>query len=326
VGETKWIGRPTKFGVHLTPFDTGYPNELRALPAPPNLTVSGPLDQARRVAIVGSRNPVEGARAFAAALAHALAKAGVTVISGGALGIDAAAHRGAMNAGGATWVISGTGCNHVYPPRHDELFASVASSGKSRMIWPFDDNVGPSCATFRSRNGVLVALSEVVIVVQAHFRSGSRNAATWARSLGRALWAVPPLPWPPYVGSFSGCAAELARGAKPLHSIEELFRDLRLPLDHVVEEKSALIPWRRRHQKKADNCTVALPFPLASDALSSDEKLVLSNLSLVPMHLDEILEMAQLNVSSAITALLTLSMKDVVVEGPDGFYRRKSTK
>jgi len=312
--------------VHITPFDTGYPDELRALPAPPNLTLSGPLDHARRVAIVGARSPVEGAKAFAADLAHALARAGVTVISGGALGIDASAHRGAMSAGGATWVISGTGCNHVYPPQHDKLFASIAASDKSRMIWPFDDNVGPSRETFRSRNGVLVALSEVVIVVQARLQSGSRNAATWARSLGRALWVVPPLPWPPYVGSFSGCAAELARGARPLHSIEELFRELRLPFDHVVEGKNAHLPWHRKNQKNANNRTGAQPFPLASDTLSSDEKLVLSNLSQVPKHLDEILETAHLGISSAFTALLTLSMKDVVVEGPDGFYRRKQIK
>ncbi|MCL2726457.1 MAG: DNA-protecting protein DprA [Polyangiaceae bacterium] len=301
----------------LTPSDTEYPDELRFLPALPNLRVSGPLQRGRRVAIVGSRNPVAGAAAFASDLAQALVKAGVTVVSGGALGIDAAAHEGAMKADGTTWVVAGTGCNRCYPPRHRKLFADIASSATSRMIWPFEDDVDASPQTFRKRNGILVALSEAVIVVQAHLRSGSRNAAAWARSLGRPLWVTPALPWPPYVGAFSGCAAELSRGARPLFSTEDLFRDLHLPFG-IARPDACDPPRRKKVAPPAALCRAPIDPPL-----SAEERLVLSSLSLAPMHLDEILEIAPLRVSSAVTALLTLSMKDVVVEGPDGFYRRK---
>jgi predicted Rossmann fold nucleotide-binding protein DprA/Smf involved in DNA uptake len=106
-----------------------YPEALRELPNPPAvLTASGPLEPRRAIAIVGSRQAGDEARAFAHDLAYQLASAGIVVVSGGAVGVDAAAHRGALEAGGTTWVVSPTGKDRVYPAEHRALFEEIARS------------------------------------------------------------------------------------------------------------------------------------------------------------------------------------------------------
>lgn len=193
-----------------------YPRLLRQLlNPPPVLTTSGPLDLTRRaIAIVGSRRATPGSLAFAHELAFGLAKAGLIVVSGGADGVDGAAHRGALAAGGATWVVSPTGKDQIYPPKHRDLFAEVASSAEGRMIWPFPDDHEMTRDSFLYRNGILAAVSEALVVVQAHVKSGSRNAVSWARDLGRPVWAVTASPW---MSEYAGSALEIELGrAQPL--------------------------------------------------------------------------------------------------------------
>ncbi|CAN5871811.1 DNA-processing protein DprA [soil metagenome] len=309
-------------GVQITIDDPDYPEALRQLPNPPRrLTTSGPLTKGRAVAIVGSRRATPEAITFAYELAFELARAGVTVVSGGATGADAAAHRGAMAGGGATWVVSPTGKDRVYPPQHRELFAEVARSERSRMIWCFEDHEGQTTRSFHYRNGVLAALSEVLVVVQAHFKSGSRNATNVARSLDRPVWAVTAAPW---MTDFAGSLSEIEHGrARPLCSAAQLFRALRLDRPSEVgpaappPEKHGRAPFSRGSRK-------APPRPLATGSWSPEERLVFSILLPQPLHLDQIDERSALPAGSAATALLTLSLKDVVVEGPERFFRRKS--
>lgn len=258
---------------------------------------------------------------FAGDLARALARAGVTIVSGGARGIDRAAHRGAMEVGGATWVVCGTGRARVFPPEHEDLYEEVSASTSCRMIWPFADDVDASAQTFRTRNGVLVALADAVVVIQAKFQSGSRNAASWARHLGRPLWVVPGLPFSPYVERFGGSMAELRAGARVLGSTAELFEALGLDMGSSSRPRATKEPIR----KKMTTPPKAAPKPLSEEGWSCDEKLVFSKLCLSQTHIDEIVHASGLSVGAAMTALLTLSMKDVVVEGPDGFFRRRTT-
>ncbi|AKV03453.1 Rossmann fold nucleotide-binding protein Smf [Labilithrix luteola] len=309
--------------MKLTPADEAYPEALRELPAQPHLTVTGPLDAKRVIAVVGSRQPLEDMRAFAHTLAGKLARAGATVVSGGAVGIDAAAHQGALDAGGATWVVCGTGKNHVYPPEHGPLFDTIARSDGSRVIWPFADEVEPSRPNFRHRNGVLVALAEAVIVVQSRLQSGSRNAAAWARSLKRPTWVVLGLPYGPYLDACAGSWADHKLGARVLGNMDELFKELDLVPDDPQQARQKRA---RRKKAPAQLGPVGPELPLFAPRLSTDEKQVISVLSLAPKHVDEIVDLAGLGVSSTVTALLTLSMKDVVVEGPDGFFRRKKAR
>ena len=123
--------------AHLTPADEAYPAKLRALPSPPaSVSVDGPLGEAKVVAIVGTRSPDAAPCAFARSLAASVVARGGVVVSGGAAGIDAAAHEGAMDAGGRTWVVAGTGQGEVYPKEHAPLFERVVASGGA-MVWPF---------------------------------------------------------------------------------------------------------------------------------------------------------------------------------------------
>jgi DNA processing protein len=127
---------------------------------------------------------------LAHAIGAALARAGVDVISGGALGIDAAAHRGALEAGGATVAVMGTGIDVAYPARHAELFADIRAS-QGALITQFPPGQGPRPGTFPTRNKIIAALSDLVVVVEAGEQSGSLHTARAARGLGRTLAAVP---------------------------------------------------------------------------------------------------------------------------------------
>src|SRR5690606_14114795 len=100
--------------VMLTPEDADYPSRLRRLPSPRPIDTSGPLDRSIAIAVVGARRATPEALAFTSAVAETLARAGVVVISGGAEGVDTAAHRGALASGGRTWVVAPTGRDHVY--------------------------------------------------------------------------------------------------------------------------------------------------------------------------------------------------------------------
>jgi DNA processing protein len=301
--------------------DAGYPTALRSLPNPPlTLKTSGPLARRRAVAIVGSRRASEEALSFAYELAFQLAAAGVVVVSGGAVGVDGAAHRGALAAGGATWVVSPTGKARVYPSQHRELFAEIAASSASRMIWSFPDAQSQTRETLRYRNGILAALTEAMVVVQAHFASGSRNAAAWARAMGRPVWAVTASPW---MLEFSGSLAEIEHGtAQPLCSAAQLFAALRLPSPVRVADgayrpqKHCRAPFSRGRSKGSLDA-------LDMRGWSADEKLIFSKVFGSPLHVDQIADRAALPAGSTVTALLTLSLKDVVVEGPGGFFRRR---
>ncbi len=153
------------------------------------------------VAIVGARAATRPALAFARELAEALAREGRIVVSGGALGVDGAAHEGALAAGGCTLVVLGTGVDVVYPARHAGLFERVMERGA--LMSPFEDGALPAPWRFPRRNPLIAALGDATIVVEASLRSGSLGTAAAARELGRPLWARP--------GS-SGCDALLARG------------------------------------------------------------------------------------------------------------------
>lgn len=184
--------------VHLTPLDPRYPSRLRGLEgAPASLTVKGGSTEAGLVvAVVGSRSTTLPAARFARDLARALVAVDAVVASGGALGIDGAAHRGALQGQGRTWVVAPTGHGVCFPAEHEGLFANVAR-GPGAMIWPFAPGHAAHQSAFLTRNRILVAVSDAVVVIQAGSRSGALHAAGWARKLAKPLWVVPVSPWVP---------------------------------------------------------------------------------------------------------------------------------
>ncbi|MEZ4368949.1 MAG: DNA-processing protein DprA [Kofleriaceae bacterium] len=180
----------------LAPGAAGVPRRLAGTAhARAALHVRGTLvERARAVALVGSRGASADGQARAHALAAGLAAAGVLVVSGGALGIDGAAHRGALDAGGATVVVLGTGIDVDYPARHRRLFAEIVASPVGAIVSALPPGTEPRGHQFIARNRLIAALADVVIVVEAQARSGALHTAAAARALGRAVAAVPGSP------------------------------------------------------------------------------------------------------------------------------------
>jgi DNA processing protein len=172
----------------LTPGVPGYPERLIALGWTPELHVRGALPVAGpAVAIVGARAASRLGMDRAHAAARHLAERGVHVVSGGALGIDGAAHRGAM---GSTTVVLGSGVDIAYPPRHAGLFDQIVASGGA-LVSMMPDGAEPRRGSFVARNPLIAALADVVVVVEANERSGSLTTARAALELGRVLVAYP---------------------------------------------------------------------------------------------------------------------------------------
>ncbi len=278
--------------------DPEYPRRLLELSSPPDeITISGPLEHATVVAIVGRRDPRDEAIDFAKKLAAAVVDAGGIVASGGAVGIDTAAHRGSMQAGGRTWAIAPSGSDFNVPVESTALYKEVAKSPGCAVVWPFPKAKRERFGPYFTRNGVLAALADAVVIVQAGVPSGALNTAKWARQLDRPLWVVPAPPWEPWDEQFKGSLGELARGTRPLTSIESFLETLRLRP-------------RPSHTPRA-------PARRGTEA----ENRVLQALSSAPKHRDEVAAAVGLDAPTVSTALLTLALEDVVVEGPGGFFR-----
>lgn len=288
-----------------------YPSRLRSLSRPPlALSVAGVLDpDAPRVAIVGTREAHPEMLLFASSLAAACVAAGAIVVSGGAVGIDSAAHRGALAAGGRTWAVAPTGREHVFPPENHDLYREIAESAGA-MLWPFPPAAKP-IGTFHRRNQILVALADVVVVVQAGAPSGALNAAKWARQSKRPLWAVPSPPWIESPGCWGLLDLGQARSMRSVQSfLEEIGLALKLDGSPLVASGTAQLALLPSSVK------------VAARDYSEAEAAVLAALGTQSIHVDELVGLTALSASAAVTALLTLSLEHVLVEGPDGFFRR----
>jgi DNA processing protein len=172
-----------------------FPAELRSVPSPPDcLWYLGGLPAAgeRRFAIVGARAATRAGCDQAHQMARGLARTGAVLVSGGAFGIDAAAHEGALAERAATFAVLGCGTDVAYPDRHRDLFTRVVASGG--LLSEYAPGTPPRAGQFPARNRLIAGLAEAVIVVEAALRSGALITARWARTMGRPLFAVPGSP------------------------------------------------------------------------------------------------------------------------------------
>jgi DNA processing protein len=174
-----------------------YPAGLRDLPdAPDEFRVVGELPDLRRaISIVGTRRADDEALDFAYSFAREAVLNGLTVVSGGAMGVDRAAHEGAVAGGGRTVVVLPTGLDAPYPRANHDLFARVLEAGC--LLTEVDDGADAQRGRFLTRNRLIAALGRSTVVVQAPARSGALSTARYAQRLGRAVFAVPASPWDP---------------------------------------------------------------------------------------------------------------------------------
>ena len=187
----KWEARGWRF---LTAHDDRFPRELWEIPDPPlHLFVEGTLalaeDDRPRVAIVGSRVASAAGTRMARELARDLALADCVVVSGLARGIDGAAHRGALSAGGDTLAVLGTGLDRVYPDEHREMAREISAQGL--LVTEFAPGTPPLPLHFPRRNRILVGLADALVVVEGGERSGARSSVDHALDQGREVFAVP---------------------------------------------------------------------------------------------------------------------------------------
>ncbi len=176
----------------LTPLDDEYPAALKTIHDPPlALYVRGQIRPTDRhgIAVVGTRNPTHYGMDCARKLSYQLAKSGICVLSGLAMGVDAAAHEGALRAGGRTLAVIGSGLDNLYPPENADLAARITGHGALISEFPFARK--PDKTTFPMRNRIVSGMSMGVLVIEAGLRSGAMITANQAMQQGRSVFAVP---------------------------------------------------------------------------------------------------------------------------------------
>ncbi len=283
--------------------DDEYPVSLKAVPAPPPfLLVRGELrgEDALALAIVGSRHATAYGIGMAERLAADLAVRGATIVSGFARGIDAAAHRGALAAGGRTIAVLGCGLDVTYPPENRKLVRQVLERGALISQFPMGTPALPG--HFPLRNRTIAGLALGTIVVEAAERSGALITAGHAGELGREVFAVPG----PVTSETSRGANRLIQdGAKLVQGWED-----------VVAELPPV--WRRCLTEGAGAETPA-PAP------EGDEPRVLALLGGEPIHIDHVIDRSGVPSGRAAAALLTLELKGWVRQLPGQHYVRSAT-
>lgn len=211
----------------VTLADAAYPRVLLEMSDPPLLLYlqgrTDLLSHPQCLAVVGSRNPTPQGELTAHDMSRALAAAGVCIVSGMALGVDGAAHSGALDAAGATIAVVGTGLDRVYPRRHLALAHRIAQTGL--LVSEFALGSSPAPANFPKRNRIIAGLSQGTLVVEAALASGSLITARLAAEMGREVFAIPGSIHAPQA---KGCHALIRQGAKLVETAQDVLEDMRM--------------------------------------------------------------------------------------------------
>jgi DNA processing protein len=278
--------------------EAGYPSRLaRIADAPAELRIRGELGApTARVAIVGARLADPYGLEVARRLARELARAGVSVVSGGAQGIDGAAHLGALDANGHTVAVFGCGLDVTYPAAHRDLFARIAASGGA-LVSEYPD--GERCAawTFLARNRIVSGMSDAVVVVRAGVKSGALRTAELAREQGVPLFAVPGDVTHPLS---AGPVALLRAGARVAASADDVLAALGL----------------------SGQLSLAAVQPAAP--LEGPEAALWVALGRSPRHADELAREAGLQPGAALAALFTLELSGLCEQRPGHYFLRRT--
>jgi DNA processing protein len=285
----------------LSATDPRYPALLRESPdAPGVLYVLGDPQALSepQIAMVGSRGPTAGGRDTARSFAAWFASAGITVTSGLALGIDAACHQGALQAGGLTVAVLGCGLDTCYPRQNGPLFEKIRRSGA--LVSEFPPGTKALAAHFPQRNRIIAGLAHGTLVVEAGSQSGSLITARLAGAAGREVFAIPSSIHNPVA---RGCHELIRQGAKLVEKPEDVLVDLKISLSSQI---------------------LAAPPSGTGEAPVLDKayKILLDALAFEPASVDTLIERTGLNSESIASMLLVLELDGHVAPHPGGRYSR----
>ena len=294
------IGRARAAGIALVGFnDEKYPARLRAIADPPPLLyVKGELTGAddKAVAIVGSRSASDYGRRVARDLARGLASLGFTVVSGMARGIDGMAHETALNSGGRTIAVLGSGVERAYPPEHDKLYQRISETGAVVSELPLGTK--PLAFNFPARNRLISGLSLGVVVVEATEKSGSLITASLAVEQGREVFAVPG-----EVGASRSRGAHrlIRQGAKLVESVDDILEEIAPQLLSV------------------SGASQAAPLALPQNA-SAEARQIFALLQDGALQVDQVIEKSGLGAARVLQVLLELELQGYVRQLPGQKY------
>lgn len=302
--------------------DPAYPPALLTMPDPPSLLyVKGRLDllHAKAVAVVGSRSATPQGVEDAERFARALSLAGLAVVSGLALGIDGAAHRGALRARGGTIAVIGTGADLVYPAAHQPLARQIAAAGSIVSEWPL--GTPARAANFPQRNRLIAALAGGVLVVEAAMRSGSLITARLANEMGREVFALPGSIHAPLS---RGCHRMLKQGARLVETPEEILEELGFaPPPKVGSAKST--PGKGTPAEPTPSTGTALaPVATAATDLGPDAHALLAALGYAPATLEMLAARTDMPDATLQSTLLQLELAGQLTVLPGGHFTRAS--
>jgi len=308
-GERRWL---------VTRDDPLYPPLLKRIPdSPAALFVAGDPYAlvAPQIAIVGSRNATSGGLNHARSFADTLSRAGFTITSGLAEGVDGMAHAGCLDADGVTVAVAGTGLDRVYPARHRELARRIAGTGA--LVSQFPPGIGPLPGNFPARNRIISGMSLGVLVVEAGLRSGSLITARLANEQGREVFAIPGSVHNPLS---HGCHRLIRDGARLVETADEVLEELAPLARELADEIEHLLA------PDPSASPIGLEESIESPHMEDDPEYerLLEAVGFDPTPVDEIIQRSQLTPSAVSSMLLMLELSGKVSAHAGGRYSRNA--
>lgn len=291
-----WLEQPENYAVTLD--DPAYPEQLKEIADPPPLLfIKGRPEFLHRpqIAIVGSRNPSSVGIKIAIEFAQALAEAGFVITSGMALGIDAASHQGALNTGGFTIAVAGTGLDRVYPACHKQLATDIVANGA--LVSEFPPGTKAKTGHFPRRNRIISGLCQGLLVVEAAQQSGSLITARMALEQNREVFAIPGSIHNPLA---RGCNALIRQGAKLVETATDIFEELG-QYNQVYKSIGAQI---------------------SQTALDLEQQNLLKLIPYSPITVDNLVQESGYSVETVSSMLLVLELQGYVAAAAGGSYYR----
>lgn len=295
-----WLEQPNHYLVSYLQ----YPERLKSINNPPAvLFLSGnpALLFQPQFAIVGSRKPTSGGRENTVYFTTVLARTGLVIISGLAAGIDGLAHQTALEADALTTAVLGSGHNYCYPKSHQKLFNMIENKGLIISEFSPDTPVRPY--QFPQRNRIISGLSQGLLVVEAAIKSGSLISCRLAADQGRDVFAIPGDITNPMT---KGCHHLIRNGACLVESPEQILEELNVSFNPEIQAPKSLDLFQQK------------------DGLSDIESQVFNCINRHPTSIDSLQTRTQIDISSLLSLLFTLEMKNKVSYSADGYYKKST--